>query len=258
MNTPSFEQYESLASNMNQLLYERAAAASPIEVLSTHNDKLLQIVESSDGERFVTRNFTSLAIDDIRFCYGIGFRTAWEGMHRAFSDVALDIVPSGLVEADGEYPFIIVSEYLEDGQPFATAPTDTKKAVANSLGRLLTTSGDYIPAPEMIREDMFLVVQRNSEPIALLTDVDPLVTPSYRMQNDDTNSAFFISKLADLAWDRWCEESERVEVISALVVALGDYALDQFGFDSATARAFMDMHLMSNGVDNRKTLTYDD
>lgn len=254
MASPSFEDYQAIADGMNELLYARVTEATPVEVLSTHNDKLLQVVEAEDGERFVTRSFTPDAVAYVEYNYGIDFRTAWEGMQDAFADADIDIVPSRLIETDGgEYPFIVVSEYLEDAKPLSVAPTDTKVAVANSLGKLLATDGHYVPAPEMIREDMFMVVERDGEAKALVVDVDPLVTTARRMQMNDQNSAFFIGKLAELAWDKWCTEDERVSVTSAMVQALGDYALDKFDFDSATTRAFMDLHLMSNGVDNRGT-----
>jgi hypothetical protein len=251
MATPSFQKgHQALADSMNEVLHARVGAARPVEVLSTH-DKLLQIVEAEDGERFVTRSYTPEAIAGIENNYSFGFRVAWRGMHEAFADAGLEVVRSGLIETKGEHPFIVVSEYLENGQPLASASTETKLAVATGLGKLLTTEGYFIPAPEMVRDDMFMVVEREGEETAVLTDVDPLVTPSWRMQENDQNSAFFINTLAELAWDRWCSEEERAPVISAMVMSLGDYALDKFDFDSATTRAFMDLHLMSNGVDNR-------
>lgn len=247
------EGYQALADGMNELLYQQVLAAKPVELLSTHDDKILQVVETRDGERFVTRSYTPEAVSIIEQNYGLGFRAAWEGMHEAFSDAGLEVVPSRLIETEGEYPFIVVSEYLEEAQPLATAPTEVKQDIARGLGDMLTGNCYFTPTPEMIREDMFLVVERNDEPRALLVDVDPLVTAFFRIRENDTNSAFFISKLAELTWDNWCNEEERVPVISALVQSLGDFALDKFEFGSATTTAFMDLHLMSNGVDIRRS-----
>lgn len=257
MSLPVAENYQGLANSMNEMLYARVAAATPVEVLSMYDDKLLQVVEEADGRRFVTRSYTPEAVRVIEGNYGLDFRTAWEAMHEAFSGVGIDIVPSRLIETDGEHPFVVVSEYLDDGESLSTASTKDKIAVANGLGKLLATEGDYVPAPEMVREDMFMVVQRDGKVKVLLADIDPLMAPAYLVQENDNNSWFLIDRLAGLAWDKWCNEDERIPVTSALVSALGDYALDRFDFDSRTTQAFMDLHLMSNGVDNRSRRTLD-
>jgi hypothetical protein len=249
------ENYQALADGMNELLYARVVAAKPIEVLSTHDNKLLQVVEAKDGERFVTRSYTSDAVATIEQNYSFGFRVAWEGMHEAFSEAGLEVVPSGLIETDGDYPCIVVSEYLESAQSLAAAPTEIKQTVASGLGKLLSGDCYFVPSPEMVREDMFLFEEHDGQPKVLLADVDPLMTPFFRIKDNDLNSAFFINKLAELAWDKWCSEEERVPVITAMVQELSDYALDKFDFDSATTKAFMDLHLMSNGVDNRDRYT---
>lgn len=251
MASPDFENYQTLADGLSNLLYSRITAATPIEVLSTHDNKLLQVVETADGEKFVTRSYTPEAVNEIEYNYGLDFERAWEKMQEAFADVDLEIVPSRLIKTEGEYPFIIVSEYLEDARPLSAAPTETKVAVATGLGKLLGTSGRYMPAPAMIRHDMFMVVERNGEAKALLTDVDPLVTTARRMQMSDQNSAYFIDKLAEFAWDRWCSQDERIPVATAMVRGLGDFALDGFDWNSSTSRAFMDLHMMSNGLDHR-------
>lgn len=246
--------YETLADSMNQLLYDRIASGNPVEVLSTRNDKLLQVVEASDGERFVTRSYTPEAVEEIEYNYGLDFQTSWHGLNEALTAVDIEIVPSRLIEVEGgEYPFIIVSEYLDDAKPLADASTDVKKDVATGLSKLLVTDGDFVPAPEMVREDMFLVVERDDHEKALLTDVDPLVAMTYRIQKSDRNSAFYIDKLAELAWDKWCSgDDERKKMTTAMALVLGDFALDDFDLDSSTSRAFMDLHMMSNGVDNRQ------
>ncbi len=246
--------YETLADSMNQLLYDRIASANPIEVLSTRNDKLLQVVEASDGERFVTRSYTPEAVEEIEYNYGLDFQTSWQGLNEALTAVDIEIVPSRLVEVKGgEYPFVIVSEYLEGAKPLADASTDTKKDVATGLSKLLVTDCDYVPSREMVREDMFLVVERDDHEKALLADVDPLVASAYKIQETDQNCEFYIDKLAELAWDRWCITlDERKAVAAAMVMTLGDFARDRFDLESGTSRAFMDLHEMSNGVDSRK------
>lgn len=254
MSKLGFEDYQVLADSACQLLYDRVTAAEPIETLSAHDNKLLQVVETADGERLVTRSYTPEAVEEIEYNYGLDIKSAWEKMHETFTQAGIAIVPSKLIEVKGgEYPFIVVSEYLEDAKPLVDASTTIKRDTAVGLSKLLIADGDFVPAPEMIRGDMFAVVERGGREEALLLDVDPLITPAYRMQKIDQNSRFYINRLAELAWDWWCtDEEERKEVISAMVMTLADFVTGRFDVESGTSRAFMDLHLMSNGVDMRQ------
>jgi hypothetical protein len=253
MSTPGVENYQTLADSLTEHLYSRVAAAKPKEVLSTKHGKLLRVVEAADGELFITRSFAPEAIHEIESHYGLDFMQAWEEMHGAFAEAGIEVVPSTLIEIDGgEYPFIAISEYMKNAKPLSMGTLEAKKKAAAGLAGLLVSDRDYIPSPEMVREDMFVVVEHEGQTKPMLLDVDPLMVQASRIRTNDRDMAFYIRELSEKIWDYWCTEEDRVSVATATIQALGSVVLDDFDMmDSQTGQAFIDLHMLSNDVDHR-------
>jgi hypothetical protein len=252
MLNPEQEKYQEIADSLNQLLYEQVCAATPVETLSNKNDKIVEVVETAAGERFVRRSYTQKAVNQTEFKYGLDFESAWNEMHVAFAEAGLEIVPSRLFKSDGEYSFVVMSEYLEDATPLAEAPTDNKVAVVTGLSSLMAGKNKYAPSPEMVMDDMFMVAERDGLSKALLVDVDPLVLHTNRLTMNDTVGGYYISKLARLAWDSWGRnDEEREEIASAIAITLGNFAMDRFDMLSVITREYFNIHSMANGIDIR-------
>jgi hypothetical protein len=108
----------------------------------------------------------------------------------------------------------------------------------------------------MIREDMFVVVERDGQEKPMLLDTDPLMVRASRIRRSDRDTAFYVREIAEKIWDHWCTEEDRVSVATAAVKALGDFALNGFDLmDTQTGRAFTDLHMMSNDLDHRRMWT---
>lgn len=244
--------YQHLADDMSSLIHSRIAAATPIEVLSQRGDKLLQVVEESDGQRFVTRSFQEDAVKHVEG-RGMTFVEAWEAMHIVFSDVGIDVMPNTLYEQEGEYPFTAVSEYLPDEVDMIDVPTETKKAIAYSLGQLLKAESTYLPAPEMVNGGMFQPVRQQDGSLrVVMVDVDPHIIKNPK-RGRDMLIAHYIERFGDLIWEEWCTETERQDVIVSLVLSLNEALGDSLGdVTSRTGEAFMNVHMMSKGLNPKE------
>ena len=242
-------EHQALVDGMNTLALGRIAAATPIEVLSTRGDKLLQVVQEYDGRRFVTRSFTDEAVRNSE--HGLDFRQAWDAMHEVFSGDGVAVVPSILLTAGGEYPFIAVSEHITDSIPVIEAPTSLKIKLATHLGGLLKPQSGYTPTLEMVNAGMFTVIKDDrGEYKALMVDVDPHITRMNMDKNHyltDNINAHYIKKLGELFWNKWCREDEREEVLEALVRSIADAVLDDPD-STNTFAAFLEIHHMSQGL----------
>ena len=244
--------YQSLADDLSSLIHSRIEAATPVEVLSQRGDKILQVVEEANGQRFVTRSFHE---DAVRYIEGRGtsFTEAWDAMHSTFSGVGIEILPSSLLRQEGEYPFIAVSEYIPEEEDMTDVSTETKKALAYSLGQLLKPENPYLPAPEMVNRGMFQPIKQEDGSLrVVMVDTDPhmIDNPS---RGRDMLIAHYIERFGDLVWNEWCSDDERQDVAVSLVLSLSEVLGDSLGdIQSKTGIAFMDVHMMSNGLDPRE------
>ena len=242
------------ADTMITVLNERLTAAAPVEELSSHEDRILQVFEEADGSRFVKRSFTDDAVWYVEG-KGLTFQEAWEAMEDIYADVDIEVVPSFLFEQGGEHPFVAVSEHLPDLVDMKDLPSEDKEKLAHGLGQLLRPEASYWPSLEAVRGDTFKGVEQEDGTFrTLMVDTDPftILAPSF---GRDEYVGTYIKKFAELIWDEWCDEQDRSRVAGALVQSLAT-ALDESEFAGAmgsTSKAFMNLHLMSNGMDPRET-----
>jgi hypothetical protein len=244
------------ADTMMSILSERLAVATPVEGLSSHNDRKLEVFEEADGCRFVKRSFTGEAVNYVER-NGVTFREAWEGMEDIFGEVGIDVVPSFLLEQEGdEHPFVAVSEYLPEMIDVKDLPLEEKEKLVHGLGQLLRAEAAYWPSLEAVREDTFKgVVREDGTHQVLMVDTDPFTILAPSLGRDEYLGTY-IKKFAELIWDEWCDEQDRSQVASALVQSLAQSLGEDELFDdimSDAGKAFMNLHLMSNGVDSRES-----
>ncbi|HZL08258.1 MAG TPA: hypothetical protein VFC50_03630 [Candidatus Dormibacteraeota bacterium] len=239
-----------LADDLTAVLKERIIAAEPVELLSDRGDKVLQVVQEADGQSFVTRSFTDKAVDEIEGQAGATMLEAWDIMQGALSEARIPVIRGFLLESIGNYPYVAISEHLPDVQPLAAAPTEVKEEVAQGLGRLMTVDGvaGRVPSMDILNEDMFGVTRdEQGNPVAKFIDLDPRIRRR-SMITADTSNAAFIERVGVLIWNRWCDPDERTPVISAFVKIIAGAVPDDFDTSPMTADAFMNIHMMSQGV----------
>lgn len=243
---------QALADGLASALYARVQAAPVVETLSTRGDKLLEVREDLDGERFVTRSFSPEAVDHVER-HGTDFATAFQGMHDVFADAGIEVVRGHLIKTEDEaFPFVAVQEYLEGAQDLSAAPTEAKEAVARSLGGMLVGPGNWLPTPEMLSASMFGVTDIDGEAQVKLMDTDPhMLSDTHIVTRSESGKAWYLGRLGELFWDKWCEPEERQAVFVELVKSVADLAVegDPLG---ELSRQFQIIHLMSNGVDTRQ------
>ncbi len=245
------------ADTMMSVLNDRLAAASPVEVLSEHDDRILEVLEEPDGSRFVRRGFTPAAVRHVGR-RGLDFHEAWEGMEDTYAAAGIGMVRSFAFEQEGgEHPFIVVGEYVPDAVDVKDLPVESKVELMQGLGKLLRPEAEFWPSLEGIRADTFKgVKQEDGTYNVVVMDTDPFVVPAPIPGLDrDMTVAKYIEKFSELLWDNWCDEEDRREVAVALVLSLAE-ALDDEEYTelmSQTGRAFMNLHMMSNNMDPRGT-----
>ncbi|HEX5744417.1 MAG TPA: hypothetical protein VFX84_03125 [Candidatus Saccharimonadales bacterium] len=242
------------ADTMMSVLNERLAAASPVEDLSVHSDRILQVMEEPDGSRFVRRGFTDEGVSYVQRS-GLSFREAWEGMEDTYAAVGVDVVPSFIFEQEGEHSFVVISEYVPDAVDVSELPTEEKVKLVQGLGKLFKPEAEYWPSLEALRADTFKGVEQEDGTFrVLMMDTDPFVIPAPSLARDEYVGQY-IKKLSEILWDDWCDQDDRGEVAAALVISLAE-SLDEeeyAGMHNTASRAFMNLHMMSNGMDPRGT-----
>ncbi len=245
---PNLEQM--LADDLVGVLKERVIAAEPVELLSDRGNKLLQVVEEADGQRFVARRFTDKAVDDIEAQAGTTMTEAWDIMQGSLAEAGIPVVHGFLLESVGNYPYVAISEHLADMEPLSAAPTELKEGLAQGLGRLMTVHGvaGRTASMDILNEHMFGVTRdRNGSPVAKFVDLDPQVKRKSMIATDSSNAAF-MERVGVLLWSKWCDPDERIPVISAFVKVIAGAVPDNFDRGPLTADAFMNVHMMSQGV----------
>jgi len=237
-------------------LYKRVEEATLITVLSNKGDKLLRAVEDHDEQLFVTRSYTFDAVHGIEITDEvkgeIGLPRVWEAMRAAFSKAKVPTVPSVLLENVNNYPFVVVSDYIEGEVPVTEASTEAKEEIAADLGRLVTADNGrgfvrLTLSPEIIQEGMFVTAPDEDGRIsATFTDMDPLMRVKFTLTDDDRR-AIFMDRAADYLW-RWSSEEERPQVIAKFLMNL-DSSIKNFDIKGGVAAAFIRAHRMSQGMD---------
>jgi hypothetical protein len=228
---------------------ERLALATPVELLTRTGGKLLEIVEEPDGRQFVRRSFGDDAVSDMEIMSELEFPAAWREMHQLFTGNNVRPVSSSLIKKDGYYPFVAVSELVQDGVTLDQAPTEAKKDVVCVLGAAMQGPRGYIPSLTMLRADMIQVAPKGDEGYeALLLDVDPRIEPK-RTFVSDYQTANSIRWITDLIWDHWGNEDDRSEVAYAFADAIKNIIFQE---GNQTIEEFGILHLMAQGFDTRE------
>ncbi|MDO8503116.1 MAG: hypothetical protein Q7S60_00315 [bacterium] len=236
-----------LTNSLERALGERVLNARVVELLSSRDDKRVEVVEEPNGYRLVRRSYSRAAIDDIVNKAGLPFTKAWVAMHDIFRTAGIDIVPSIMFRPsskESDFPIVVASEYLEDGNVRASS-TEAKVQMATGLGAILCGSSEFFPSMTFM-PDMFRVERDQTGADRLvLVDIDPyLIVRSTVIK--DIWDATYIGKMSRLLWDDWCEPNERRRVVTAFVSSIGPM-LDHEG--PRTFDAFAKVHLMSQGFD---------
>lgn len=237
-------------------VHARITTAEPVGLLSDRGDKRVEVMKEPDGSVFVRRTIGSGMERNIRQIYRLELDSSWEGLHELLDGVGLSSVPSFMLTegpaVGAGTSAVIISEYVNI-QPLEFASLPTKKDLAKKLGRLLdTTSGDYFLAPETVNDEMFGVVCDGDSEEVLFIDMDPLVGND-RGQDLDDVVGHNLTKFSELLWDTWCTPDERQEVMVDFIRAAAQTLGDRLEGDitSRTVNAFMNAHLMTNGIDPR-------
>lgn len=230
-------------------------AAEPVRLLSTSDDKRLEVVADVRGSHFVRRSYGPALIGRVQRS-GIGFDQAWTEMHQIFETAGINVVPSVVVHQspDNKFPIFIASKLVE-GVDMRNASVSAKSDAARGLGNVLNGSGKYLLSLEAVMPDMFKAEKDSTgteKPV--LIDVDP-----YLLSKDlafigrggkDAWYAAYIKRVSQLMWDSWCKPNEREEVISAFLRAITP-AVKDMGGELQTLDALMVTHAMSQGMDLR-------
>lgn len=243
------------ADTMMSVLSERLAVAEPVEELTIDDNKALQVFEEPDGSRFVRRDFTAEGVDYVERA-GLDFQEAWQAMGDSYAAVGIEVVPSFMFRGDGEAgPAITaISEYVPDLIDVKDLPTEEKVKLVQGLAKLLDPDAGFWPTMEALHADTFKGVKQEDGTYRLLMiDTDPLVKRASMFIRDESIGDY-IKRFSDLLWDNWCEEEERTKVAVALKGSLADSLAEEYAeMGSYTNRAFMNLQVMSNGLDPRGT-----
>jgi hypothetical protein len=260
MSAPETLDPQSQANVMMTVLNERLAAAVPVEELSRHDEegRMLQVFEEPDGSRFVQRYFTRQGVNYVEG-ERLTFEEAWQALTGSYADADIEVVPSFMFRQPGEDSgaATIISEYVPGLVDVKDLPTQEKVKLAQGLGKLLDPRADFLPHHQAIHADSFKgVKQEDGTHKVLVIDTDPFVTPApFPGDYRDVYVTRYIKRFSDMIWDQWCDETDRAEVEAALLGSLmGTLEEKEYAdMDSMINRAFMNLNLMSNGIDPRGT-----
>lgn len=254
--------HQALAAGMEDVLRHRVEEAVPVQTLSTRGDKVLQVLEEPDGQKFVARCYSMRAVQAMVRPLGslegeLTFPEAWDAMQDAFSAADIPVVPNALLRDVGGYPYVGLSEHVEGGKSLARASTETKEEVARGLGRLLSaeTDWDFVPSLDTINADMFVVRETpDGGEEAQLIDTDPYLRRDFGNGSPTPIDGILIDKISSLFWDAWCRPEEREPVLTEFIKSIADFAVVavENDFGGRVSQAFQKAHLMSNGLDARE------
>lgn len=227
--------------------------APVIRTLST-NDKLVELVRV-DGIPFVRRSYEGSTVNVIEQV-GLSFEDALGETQRIFHDVGIELVASAVLRpADAQdYPVVAVTEYVQ-GKSLRASTTETKTALATSLGAVLSHLGRYLPRSQFLAKDDGFLVRPNvaGEDRAVLVDIDPYLMRSALLSYEgikDGTYAEYIGRAADLLWRRWCQPGEREEVLFAFRRALLPLTDELFGLPGGNAAmSLLRVVSMAAGID---------
>lgn len=248
---------EEFAINFEAIFRDSVANALPIKLLSSSDDKLLEVVVDARGCNFVRRNYSSAMISRIQRS-GIGFDRSWLEMHKIFETAGLNVVPSVVFHQslDSKYPIVIASKLIH-GIALSDASVSTKTDAATGLGNILNGSSKYLPSFETIKPNMFKVeIGTNHTENLQLIDIDPYLLSkdliSFNKSGKDIWCAAYIKRVSQLMWDFWCKPYEREEVITAFFRAITPAVKEIEGDNSQALDALMITHAMSQDINLRR------
>lgn len=258
MTTPEALSPQQQVDTALSVLNERLVAASPVEELSRHDDRVLQVFEEPDGSRYVRRDFSKAGVNYVEN-RTLTFEEAWQALNEAYANAGIEVVPSFMFPPSDENSgtATVISEYIPDLVDVKDLPIQEKTKLVQGLAGLLDAEADFLPHHEAIHGDGFKGVQQEDGSYKVLAiDTDPFVSPApfpgtYR----DVYVTRYIKRFSEMIWDEWCDEDDRVEVMTAFKGAVAG-VLDEKEYgdmDSLVNRAFMNLNLMSNGIDPRGT-----
>lgn len=247
-----------LASNIGAVMHHRALESRVVRLLSDSHEKIVELVEDTDGNRVVRRTYQAGA-------WGISrskasFKTSWNNMLRDFGKAGINIVPSFIYSTNND-AIVIASQYLHDARPIIDASTESKVEFAKSLGVLMIQTRDFFPDIQMFMADMAHVTKGQDEKDKIiLTDIDPYEAPfsPSTIRNiprlRDAQYSTYIKTVSRRFYDDWCHGEEKEEVIGAFLNGV----VSVFEIDPTlasimkTAEAFQQAQMLKSGIDLRK------
>lgn len=250
VNNELLDERQAFLDSIDSLVRSRIDSSRPVMTLSERHGKLLRAMEDTNGGRFVMRQFTPNGAAEMELG-GLDFETAYYEMNCIFPSVGIHVLPNYLLLNHDGFPYTLLSPYIE-GTPLKDASTETKISVAKSFAKFASPGLDVGPTVTMFHTDMFIVNRdETGEETPYLIDIDPRMSLRFSRSG---HQAVFLNRLGELFYDKWCTEEEKTVVIPQLVVALSleNPALgEDFDTSNPEAEAFMTLHMMGNGIDDR-------
>ncbi|MCA9348678.1 hypothetical protein KC878_00860 [Candidatus Saccharibacteria bacterium] len=230
---------------------ERAMDAETVEVFSNRGGKLVELVRD-EGVEFVRRIYMPDAVKEIEQV-GVKFEEAFEAFAYMFEAAGLEIVDCALIEStlrSGKQR-VIVAKYLGSlgiDTDIMTLPFAAKVELAGSMGRLLTSHPDYMPASQVFLTDAFAVDPTTSK--AVLVDIDPYLKRRYtdRLGILDTEgSQGAILRICGRIITKWAvDDGERTAMASAYCRSAGHVITDDSSLELLGHFGYV--HFMANGM----------
>ena len=245
--------HQSLGNGLGRLLGNRVLGGEVVEVFSTRNGKDVELIQDGTGQ-FVRRTYHREAVREIEQA-DVSFAEAWQGFNAMFEGAGLNLVPSVLVDADADEP-VIVTEYLGDlsGNTVSALPKEAKVTLASNLGKLLTSSPDFLPSAQGFSpHDAFSIHPQTGE--LCLVDVDPYMHPRrfpimgtrYEKSRAEGVIGAFMKKIG-FNIREWAQtDDERTAMARAFVRTSGEALEDDSSMELIDNFSYV--HFMSQGLD---------
>ena len=232
-----------------EFTYVRAQSARVIDRFSIRGHKTVELAEDNDGV-FVRRVYEPRGVRYVERC-NRSFSEAWGAYNEMLQSAGVTIVPSTLLEDEGNRKPIIVAEYIENAEikQVSELPLPVRRDAATSLGKLLSSHRWFLPSAEAFHQDAF--VAHNGD--AVLIDVDPYLVPRNRSLSPDMEAAalrgaqgaFMLSGAKII--DTWCKsEDDLRSIASAYTREIGHVVADSPSL--ALSNEFSIPYFMSNGM----------